>query len=185
MMPSQVRCIRCEATSSSIFWTVRSRCFAGSPPDDSPDIQAEAHGIVIAQDCVAGLPQVLGDRIQLQQVIINLLVNAIQAMSCRRPGCRHLRVTTAALAEGQVVLRVEDTGPGIDAGKLDKLFEAFYTTREQGLGMGLSICRSIVEAHGGSIWAESRAESPMRSEAQGGQHPAGPGAAFSFTLPVL
>ncbi|WP_458765020.1 ATP-binding protein [Cupriavidus basilensis] len=142
--------------------------------------QAEAHGIVIAQDCVAGLPQVLGDRIQLQQVIINLLVNAIQAMSCRRPGRRHLRVATAAPAEGQVLLRVEDTGPGIDAGKLDKLFEAFYTTREQGLGMGLSICRSIVEAHGGTIWAES----PVPPEAQSGHHPASPGAAFSFTLPV-
>ncbi|EHP37700.1 serine/threonine kinase with signal transduction histidinekinase and gaf sensor [Cupriavidus basilensis OR16] len=142
--------------------------------------QAEAHGIIIAQDCAAGLPQVLGDRIQLQQVIINLLVNAIQAMSCHRPGRCDLRVTTAAPAEGQVLLRVEDTGPGIDAGKLDKLFEAFYTTRVEGLGMGLSICRSIVEAHGGCIWAES----PVRAEAGSGQHPAGPGAAFSFTLPV-
>ncbi|MDF3887370.1 trifunctional serine/threonine-protein kinase/ATP-binding protein/sensor histidine kinase [Cupriavidus basilensis] len=139
--------------------------------------QAEFHGIAIAQECAPGLPQVLGDRIQLQQVIINLLINAIQAMSSCVPGQRQLRLSAARQADGQVMLRVEDSGPGIEAGLLDKLFEAFYTTRSEGLGMGLSICRSIVEAHGGCIWAES----PVRAAAPGGQ---GPGAAFCFTLPV-
>ncbi len=142
--------------------------------------QAEFHGIAIAQQYAAGLPQVPGDRIQLQQVIINLLVNAIQAMSSRSQGQSQLRITTARQADGQALLRVEDTGPGVEAGQLDKLFEAFYTTRSEGLGMGLSICRSIVEAHGGCIWAES----PARAALPAGQHPAGPGAAFCFTLPV-
>lgn len=139
--------------------------------------QAEFHGIAIAQECAPGLPQVLGDRIQLQQVIINLLVNAIQAVSSCGLDQRQLRISTARQADGQVLMRVEDSGPGIGAGQIDKLFEAFYTTRSEGLGMGLSICRSIVEAHGGRIWAES----PARAVAPGGQ---GPGAAFCFTLPA-
>lgn len=142
--------------------------------------QAEFHGIAVAQQYAAGLPQVLGDRIQLQQVIINLLVNAIQAMSSRAQGQRELRISTTRQADGQALLRVEDTGPGVEAGQIDKLFEAFYTTRSEGLGMGLSICRSIVEAHGGCIWAES----PARAALPAGQFPGGPGAAFCFTLPV-
>ncbi|AOY91003.1 hypothetical protein BKK79_03625 [Cupriavidus sp. USMAA2-4] len=140
--------------------------------------QAESHGIAIVRHEAPGLPDVAGDRIQVQQVIINLLVNAIQSMaSC--PGRAHELLVCLARHEddGKVRLRVEDSGPGIEADQIGKLFGAFYTTRKEGLGMGLSICRSILAAHGGSIWAES----PARPDGMPGP---GGGAAFSFTLPA-
>jgi len=139
--------------------------------------QAASHGVAIVQQRAPGLPEVLGDRIQVQQVIINLLVNAIQSMSTC-PGREHeLLVSLARHDDGKVRLRVEDSGPGIEPGQLGKVFDAFYTTRKEGLGMGLSICRSILEAHGGSIWVGS----PVRAGAADGQLI---GAAFSFTLPA-
>lgn len=96
-------------------------------------------------------PRIAGDRIQLQQVLLNLLLNAVQAMAASDT-CR-LRMTTAPAERRRVSLVVEDTGPGFRPEDTDKLFTAFYTTRPEGLGMGLSICRSIVEAHGGTIHA--------------------------------
>ncbi|HET9376995.1 MAG TPA: AAA family ATPase [Chthoniobacterales bacterium] len=135
------------------------------------------------------LPLILGDRIQLQQVILNLLVNAIEAMSEADEGPRELWVSSQkaigiraeserdTIAEkaltdsewSQVLIAVRDSGPGLDPKRLDRLFDAFYTTKPQGLGMGLAISRSIVEAHGGRLWA--KANTPR-------------GALFQFTLPV-
>jgi signal transduction histidine kinase len=98
-----------------------------------------------------GLPSVLGDAIQLQQVVVNLLMNGLDAMESVDPKQRVLRVTTATERGGRVRLAVADAGPGLDPDARDRLFEPFFTTKPTGLGMGLAICRSIVETHGGRI----------------------------------
>jgi PAS domain S-box-containing protein len=111
---------------------------------------------------------VLADRIQLQQVIINLIINACQAMTSIDKHHRELRVSTR-VTEGEVILEVADCGPGIDAEVLSSLFNPFFTTRETGLGMGLSICRSIIDFHEGRIWAQNTEK----------------GASFFFALPAV
>jgi C4-dicarboxylate-specific signal transduction histidine kinase len=94
-----------------------------------------------------------GDRIQLQQVVLNLILNAVDAMSSIETEVRTLMITTEQNEAIGVLVTVRDTGPGIDAGNLERVFEAFYTTKSGGIGMGLSICRSIIVAHGGRLWA--------------------------------
>jgi signal transduction histidine kinase len=116
-----------------------------------------------------GLPPVSADRIQLQQVILNLSLNGIEAMHDRPVIERHLSITTS-LVEGSVQVAVRDVGTGIGQENLDRLFDPFFSTKPSGLGIGLSICSSIVSAHGGRIWAENNA---------------GPGATLFFTLPVI
>jgi signal transduction histidine kinase len=114
------------------------------------------------------LPSVHGDRVQLQQVLLNLIVNALQAMSAVPPGQRKLRICTARIELDRVRVSVQDSGPGLSAALVDRIFAPFYSTKPDGLGMGLSICRSIVEAHDGRLWASSDE----------------PGATFHFTIPV-
>jgi C4-dicarboxylate-specific signal transduction histidine kinase len=114
------------------------------------------------------VPLILGDRIQLQQVILNLIINAIEAMSEISEGPRELQVVTRKDELQGVLVTVRDSGPGLDPDSLDHLFTAFYTTKPQGMGMGLAISRSIIEAHGGRLWAIPND---------------GPGATFQFTLP--
>ena len=96
-----------------------------------------------------------GDRIQLQQVVVNLILNAVEAMADAPPP-RELLVTSGEAGDGGVLVAVRDSGAGIDPRDLHRIFEAFFTTKPTGIGMGLSICRSIVEAHGGRIWAEAQ-----------------------------
>jgi signal transduction histidine kinase len=115
-----------------------------------------------------GLPLIQGDRVQLQQVILNLIINAVEAMSTVSEGARELLISTEKNASGGVLIVVRDSGPGLNPESFDRLFDAFYTTKPGGMGMGLSICRSIVEAHGGRIWASLAA----------------PGTAFQCVLPV-
>jgi signal transduction histidine kinase len=110
------------------------------------------HGVLVKMQLSEGLPRVLGDRVQLQQVILNLIMNAIEAMSEVSEGSRELLISTRKAESGGVLVAVSDTGPGLPA-NLARIFEAFYTTKASGLGMGLSICRSIVDAHGGGLWA--------------------------------
>jgi signal transduction histidine kinase len=100
-----------------------------------------------------GLPSILGDRVQLQQVILNLIMNAVEAMSEVAGGTRELLISTGEAESGVVLVTVSDTGPGLPQANPERLFEAFYTTKASGLGMGLSICRSIVQNHGGRLWA--------------------------------
>ena len=114
------------------------------------------------------LPLILGDRIQLQQVILNLIINAIEVMSGAGGGSREMRVCSGNADSKGVLVAVQDSGPGLDPESLAHLFTAFYTTKPQGMGMGLAISRSIIEAHGGRLWATAND---------------GPGATFQFTLP--
>ena len=95
----------------------------------------------------------LADRIQLQQVMLNLILNAVEAMSGSSEGARELLIRTEQDGSGSVLVAVQDSGPGLKPESLDRLFDAFYTTKPGGMGMGLSICRSIIEAHGGRVWA--------------------------------
>ena len=133
-------------------------------------VQREIAGrhVVLTFDMASDLPPVEADRIQLQQVLINLILNAVQAMEAVGPETRRLRVSTFTDQSGQACIAVEDSGPGFDTETAGKLFSAFFTTKASGMGMGLSICRSIVEAAGGRIWAARNA---------------GPGATFYVTLP--
>jgi C4-dicarboxylate-specific signal transduction histidine kinase len=99
------------------------------------------------------LPLVLGDRIQLQQVIINLIINAVDAMSQQAAGARDLLVRATKTRSGGVLVSVRDSGPGIATDNLDRIFDAFFSTKADGLGIGLSICRAIIQAHGGRLSA--------------------------------
>jgi PAS domain S-box-containing protein len=126
------------------------------------------HRIVGRTRLAAELPIVLGDRVQLQQVLLNLILNAAEATSGTDDEPRELEIASAAEADA-VCVAVSDTGPGLPSDSLTRVFDAFYTTKLSGMGMGLSICRSIVEAHGGKLWAT--ANEPR-------------GAVFQFTVPI-
>jgi signal transduction histidine kinase len=119
--------------------------------------EAHRHGILV-QTSFADVPKprALGDLPQLEQVFLNLVMNAIEAMGVSTEAPRILELTTAVGDAGEVLITVADTGPGVEGDGLEKMFDAFYTTKPQGMGMGLSICRSIVESHGGRLWASRR-----------------------------
>ena len=128
------------------------------------------NGVLVRTQLAEGLPPVQGDRVQLQQVILNLIVNAVQAMSGVGEGARELQISIDAVpSEGGVRVGVRDTGPALSPESLSRLFEPFYTTKPEGMGIGLCICRSIIEAHGGRLWAT-------------GCEPRG--ALFQFTIPA-
>jgi PAS domain S-box-containing protein len=111
------------------------------------------NGVSLQTQLAAGLPLVQGDRVQLQQVMLNLIINAVEAMSGVNEGARELLIGTGQDAPSGVLVAVQDSGPGLNPEGFDRLFDPFYTTKPDGMGMGLSICRSIVEAHGGRVWA--------------------------------
>jgi PAS domain S-box-containing protein len=126
------------------------------------------NGVPVQTRLTQGLAPVQGDRVQLQQVVLNLILNAVEAMSTVEAGPRELLISTEQTQTGGVLVSVRDSGPGIDPDHLDRVFEAFYTTKSSGVGMGLSICRSIIDAHGGRLWADMNASR---------------GAVFRFILP--
>jgi C4-dicarboxylate-specific signal transduction histidine kinase len=126
-------------------------------------------GVTVDLQLAGGLPRIQCDRVQLQQVMLNLIVNAIQSMSGVEDGNRELHISTASIEPEGVCVAVQDTGPGLSPESLPRLFEPFYTTKLEGMGMGLSICRSIIEIHGGRLWA-----TPCEPQ----------GALFQFTIPA-
>jgi signal transduction histidine kinase len=115
--------------------------------------EVESHQVSVRTELEQELPQVLVDRVQLQQVILNLIMNALEAMSSQEVRARVLHLRSEIVEPSSVMLSVRDTGTGIDKDNIDRIFEAFYTTKPTGMGLGLAICRSIVEAHGGSLSA--------------------------------
>jgi PAS domain S-box-containing protein len=124
--------------------------------------------VAVQTELKAGLPYVIADRVQLQQVVLNLIMNAIEAMTTSKGGPRQLEISTDAEREGRVLVSVKDSGIGIGPEADQRIFEPFFTTKVSGVGLGLSICRSIIESHGGRLWAA----------------PAKPhGAVFQFSLP--
>jgi C4-dicarboxylate-specific signal transduction histidine kinase len=131
--------------------------------------EATKNGVSVQTQFAESLPAVKADRTQLQQVILNLILNAIQAIGECGMALRELQIRTEANWPDSVLVSVRDSGSGIRAQSIERLFDPFYTTKQAGMGMGLAICRSIVEGHGGRIWAT--ANMPR-------------GAAFHFTLPA-
>jgi len=131
--------------------------------------EVQKNGISVAVALGEGLPLIEGDRVQLQQVMLNLINNAVQAMSAVGVASRELVISTSKTEPNGVGVAVRDSGPGLDPANLERAFEAFYTTKPGGLGMGLSICRSIIEAHGGRLWASANVPR---------------GATFQFTVPA-
>jgi signal transduction histidine kinase len=126
-------------------------------------------GVAVSTQLMDGLAPVHGDRVQLQQVVMNLILNAIEAMISVEKDARELSIRTGKGLAGSVLVEVRDAGPGVDPGKLERVFEPFYTTKTTGIGMGLSICRNIIDGHGGQLWVS--ANQPR-------------GAVFQFTLPA-
>jgi PAS domain S-box-containing protein len=118
--------------------------------------EAVKNGVSVRAQLADGLPLIHGDRVQLQQVVLNLIVNGVEAMSSASEGARDLLVSTGKVDSGGVLVAVMDSGPGLGSANLERLFDAFYTTKAGGLGMGLSICRSIIDAHGGRLWASAK-----------------------------
>jgi PAS domain S-box-containing protein len=125
------------------------------------------NGVSLQTELAKGLPLIRGDRIQLQQVILNLIMNAVEAMS--DASSRDLLISTGEDISNGVLVAVQDSGPGLSRESLERLFEPFYTTKPGGMGMGLSICRSIIKAHGGRVWAAANVTQ---------------GATFHFSLPA-
>jgi signal transduction histidine kinase len=134
----------------------------------SSDLQRNR--VILQSQLADDLPLITGDRVQLQQVILNLLVNAVEAMSEVTDRARELVVRTSREAGDHVRVTVRDTGVGVDPQSVDKVFDAFYTTKTGGMGIGLSVSRSIVERHHGRLWVEPND---------------GPGATFSFAVPWM
>ena len=152
-----------------------------APPDDCFDINEAIREMIVltrgealkngvsVQMQLEGLPLIQGDQVQLQQVVLNLVLNAFEAMSSVDGARRELSISTERRGADEVLVAVRDSGPGIDPEHLERVFDSFYTTKPSGIGLGLSICRSIIDAHGGRLWAA--ANEPR-------------GAAFQFTLPA-
>jgi signal transduction histidine kinase len=131
--------------------------------------EAVKNGVSVKPELADGLPLVQGDRVQVQQVVLNLIINAVEATTAVSEGAREVLIGTGRDESRSVVVTVRDSGPGLATATLERLFEPLYTTKPNGLGLGLCICRSIVEAHGGRLWATASAPR---------------GAKFQFTLPV-
>jgi signal transduction histidine kinase len=130
--------------------------------------EATRYSISVRTELAADLPQVMGDRVQLQQVMMNLMTNSIDAMKAA-DGTRELAIKSQRANHEQLLVSISDTGVGLPPQHLDQIFDAFFTTKPHGTGMGLRICRSIVESHGGRLWFMANS---------------GRGATFQFTVPA-
>src|SRR5215813_2141301 len=178
---SALRVIADGHRASDIISRIRALAQNAPPQKDWLDLNAtirdvlalarsevHRHGVLVETHLAADVPRIRGDRIQLQQVLLNLLMNALEALSGVGAGPRELVVQSDTDATPGVLVTVRDSGPGLDPQQLDRLFDAFYTTKPQGLGLGLAISRRIIEAHGGRLWATAHVPH---------------GAVFQFTVP--
>ena len=129
--------------------------------------EARRHRVSLNRQLKEDLPRVRGDRVQLQQVVLNLIMNGLEAIARSKNGTRELSITSDVDDAQNVIVAVRDSGEGLDSANLERVFDAFYTTKPQGMGMGLAISRTIIESHGGRLWATTN--SPK-------------GAVFQFTL---
>jgi PAS domain S-box-containing protein len=175
------RIVRNGRRAGDVIGRIRALVAKAAPQNDQLDInevilevialtrsELRSSGTSLRPQLAGGLPLILGDRIQLQQVMLNLIFNAIEAMSGSHGGSRELLIRTEQDGPVGVLVGVQDCGPGLKPESVERLFDAFYTTKPDGMGMGLSICRSIIEAHGGRMWATANAPQ---------------GATFQFNLP--
>jgi C4-dicarboxylate-specific signal transduction histidine kinase len=176
-----VRIVKDSTRAAEIISRIRLLFKKGTPQREFVDVnevvremivllrsEATRHNILVGTELEADLPQILGDRVQLQQVLMNLMLNGIEAMK-DVGGKRELMIKSGRAENEGVLVSVSDTGVGLPVQQADQIFKAFFTTKPQGTGMGLSISRSIVETHGGRLWASEN--SPR-------------GANFSFSLPT-
>ncbi len=174
--------VRDAARAGAVVQRIRNLVKKAPQPDDCVEInaviqevieltrgEAMKNGVLVRTELADSLPLVRGDRVELQQVILNLVVNAVEAMSALTEAPRELQIATSRTESDHVLITVRDTGPGLAPAGEKHLFKAFHTTKPNGLGLGLSICRSIVESRGGRMWASANAPR---------------GAVFQFTLPV-
>jgi signal transduction histidine kinase len=129
----------------------------------------QQHGVVLQTDLSADARPAFGDRVQLQQVLLNLIMNGMEAMSEITDRPKVLAITSELVEPGGALVAVEDTGTGLDPANADRIFDPFFTTKPSGMGMGLSICRSIIDAHGGRLWVSPRVPC---------------GTSFRFTVPT-
>jgi len=176
------RIIKDSYRASDVISHVRSLVKKAPPRNDLVDLnevilevlalaqtEARRNRVVLKRELAKNLPPVLGDRVQLQQVILNLIMNGLEAISKIAQGERELLVSSSKDEANNVIVAVRDSGEGLDAANLERVFDAFFTTKPDGMGMGLAISRTIIESHGGRLWATSNAAR---------------GAVFQFTLPV-
>src|SRR5215831_3996286 len=179
---SAVRIIADGHRAGDIISRIRALARKAPPHKDWLDVNAlirevlalvrsdvQRYGVTLQMHLATDLPPVLGDRIQLQQVVLNLLDNALDALRGVPEGSREVQISSGILASQSVHVAVRDTGSGLTAESLEHLFDAFYTTKPEGMGLGLAISRRIIEAHGGQLWATPNTD---------------PGATFQFTLPA-
>lgn len=176
------RIIKDSYRASAVISRIRSLVKKAPPRNDLVDLnevitevftlaqnEARRNRVLLKRQLNPDLPQVHGDRVQLQQVILNLIINALEAIAKSKNGARELSVSSNQDEANSVVIAVSDSGEGLDSANLDHVFDAFFTTKPDGMGMGLAISRTIIESHGGRLWATSN--SPK-------------GAVFQFTLPI-
>ncbi|HEX6649019.1 MAG TPA: ATP-binding protein, partial [Pyrinomonadaceae bacterium] len=176
------RIIKDSYRASDVISHVRSLVKKAPPRNDLVDLnevilevlalaqtEARRNRVVVKHELAKNLSPVLGDRVQLQQVILNLIMNGLEAISKTGQGERELLISSSKDEADNVIVAVRDSGEGLDPANLERVFDAFFTTKPDGMGMGLAISRTIIESHGGRLWATSN--SPR-------------GAVFQFTLPV-
>jgi PAS domain S-box-containing protein len=176
------RIVRDSVRAGAVISRIRSLVKKAPPREDRVDAnaairevieltrsEATKNGVSVRTELAESLPLVRGDRVELQQVILNLVLNAVESMSLSSDGPRELQLTTSRSGPDHALISVSDTGPGLAPAVEENLFRAFHTTKPNGLGLGLSICRSIVESRGGRMWATANAPR---------------GAVFQFTLPI-
>jgi C4-dicarboxylate-specific signal transduction histidine kinase len=175
------RMVKSVTRAAEIVSRVRSLFIKGSPQREWVEVneiiremllllrsETNRYSISLRTELAPDLPQVMADRVQLQQVMMNLMLNGVEAMR-EANGTRELTIKSTRGDAEQLLVSVSDTGLGLPSGQVDQIFNAFFTTKAHGTGMGLPISRSIVESHGGRLWAAANA---------------GPGATFCFSLPT-